>query len=304
MKKLALILAFLIGSVASAFAACTSPAVMHDFPGTSFNMSLATVPDGNCGSNVAVPTWAGGTLGAMANYGTSPGAVLVPGVNAFITNTPPVSQSGTWTVQPGNTANTTPWLASISQGGNTAKVQAGNAAAAADVAVTVTDPNVLAAINAAIPAGTNLIGKVGIDQTTPGTTNNVTLGDASSNALVLDPCQGAVTTTPISISSAATSVIVAGTSAKKTYICGMMLFSAGTTNVGIVQGSGSTCGTSTLGLIGGATAGTGPNLTAQAGFNASPAGYHIAATTVNANDICLINGSAIQVSGYIATAVR
>lgn len=94
---------------------------------------------------VSVPTWGGGTLGAMANYGTSPGAVLVPGVNAFVTNTNangqaamaasspvviasnqsavPVSltsttitgtvaatQSGTWTVQPGNTANTTAWL--------------------------------------------------------------------------------------------------------------------------------------------------------------------------------------------------
>jgi hypothetical protein len=82
---------------------------MHDFPGTAFNMSLATAPDTNCESNVAVPTWGGGTLGAMANYGTSPGAVLVPGVNAFITNTPPVSQSGTWTVQPGNTPNTTAW---------------------------------------------------------------------------------------------------------------------------------------------------------------------------------------------------
>jgi hypothetical protein len=37
------------------------------------------------------------------------------------------TQSGTWTVQPGNTANTTPWLASISQGGNTAGVTAGGA---------------------------------------------------------------------------------------------------------------------------------------------------------------------------------
>lgn len=36
---------------------------------------------------VYVAHWAGGALGAMANYGTSPGAVLVPGVNAFITNT-------------------------------------------------------------------------------------------------------------------------------------------------------------------------------------------------------------------------
>ncbi len=39
----------------------------------------------------------------------------------------PASQSGTWTVQPGNTANTTPWLATISQGGNSATVSAGGA---------------------------------------------------------------------------------------------------------------------------------------------------------------------------------
>lgn len=32
------------------------------------------------------------------------------------------TQSGTWTVQPGNTANTTPWLATINQGGNSAVV--------------------------------------------------------------------------------------------------------------------------------------------------------------------------------------
>lgn len=34
-----------------------------------------------------ITSWAGGTLGAMANYGTSPGAVLVPGANVFVTNT-------------------------------------------------------------------------------------------------------------------------------------------------------------------------------------------------------------------------
>lgn len=39
----------------------------------------------------------------------------------------PVSQSGTFTCQPGNTANTTPWLATINQGGNSASVTAGNA---------------------------------------------------------------------------------------------------------------------------------------------------------------------------------
>jgi hypothetical protein len=36
--------------------------------------------------SMGLTQWATGTLGAMANYGTSPGAVLVPGVNAFVTN--------------------------------------------------------------------------------------------------------------------------------------------------------------------------------------------------------------------------
>lgn len=37
------------------------------------------------------------------------------------------TQSGTWTVQPGNTPNTSPWLITINQGGNSAFVTAGNA---------------------------------------------------------------------------------------------------------------------------------------------------------------------------------
>lgn len=42
-------------------------------------------------------------------------------------------------------------------------------------AAVVTDPAVLAAVQSAIPAGTNLIGKVGVDQTTPGNTNGLAL---------------------------------------------------------------------------------------------------------------------------------
>jgi hypothetical protein len=49
----------------------------------------------------------GSALGAPSNYGTSPGAVTVPGVNAFVTNTPAVSQSGNWTARVvGNTGST------------------------------------------------------------------------------------------------------------------------------------------------------------------------------------------------------
>lgn len=196
----------------------------------------------------SITTWGGGTLGAMANYGTSPGAVLVPGVNAFITNTPAVSQSGTWNVgQSGSwtvsgTGNFTVTQAtgtnlhmvcdsgcSSSAGfadnsaftvGTTAinvlgglydtgadpTITNGSAArarvdshsylfvdcftgcfqatqpisaaslplptgAAQDSSLTTIDTDLKA--NVTLHAGANIVGKVGIDQTTPGTTNGV-----------------------------------------------------------------------------------------------------------------------------------
>lgn len=54
--------------------------------GTAANLNATVVGTGTFAVQASVPTWAGGTLGAMANYGTSPGTVLVPGVNAFVTN--------------------------------------------------------------------------------------------------------------------------------------------------------------------------------------------------------------------------
>lgn len=64
MKKLLLTLGFLLGGLSSAFATCASPAVMHDFPGSAFNMSYATnAGDGNCSPNVAII----GTLPAFAS---------------------------------------------------------------------------------------------------------------------------------------------------------------------------------------------------------------------------------------------
>lgn len=53
-------------------------------------------------STGAITSWAGGTLGAMSNYGTSPGAVLVPGVNNFTTGA--VNMAATGTAVPGTVA--------------------------------------------------------------------------------------------------------------------------------------------------------------------------------------------------------
>lgn len=66
-----------------------------------------------------------------------------------------VTESGTWTVQPGNTANTTPWLATINQGGNSATVTASNALKVDGSAVT--QPVSLASLPA-LAAGTAKVG--------------------------------------------------------------------------------------------------------------------------------------------------
>lgn len=68
-------------------------------------------------------------------------------------------------------------------------------------------------VNAALPAGTNLIGKTGIDQTTDGTTNGVR--QTSAYPAGATPITASATGT-----TGATTATLAGTSGKTTYICG------------------------------------------------------------------------------------
>lgn len=65
------------------------------------------------------------------------------------------TQSGTWTVQPGNTANTTPWLTTISQGGNAATVTGSNALKVDGSAVTQPVSGTVAASNFPATVDTN-----------------------------------------------------------------------------------------------------------------------------------------------------
>jgi hypothetical protein len=66
------------------------------------------------GSGVVQPV--SGTITAL--QGTNPWSISGP-VNA--------SQTGNWTIQPGNTPNTIPWLITLNQGGNSATVTPANA---------------------------------------------------------------------------------------------------------------------------------------------------------------------------------
>lgn len=91
-----------VGPTADGSPATTAPVLIGGTVdgSASGNVGVAKIDAAGLAYN-AVTNWGGTALGAMANYGTSPGAVLVPGVNAFITNTVAVSDTtGTATQAP------------------------------------------------------------------------------------------------------------------------------------------------------------------------------------------------------------
>lgn len=134
------------------------------------------------------------------------------------------------------------------------------------------------------------------------TVGSVKLTDGT-NTQVVDPCAGqAKVYTPISLTAGAT--LITGTSAKKTYLCAVQLTTATAQNIAIVEGTGTVCATSTLGLMGGATAGTGWNFAANGGLTFGNGGAALAATTVNANNICLLTSSSGQISGNLVSVVQ
>lgn len=150
MKRILLSLGFLIALCGSSFAACAvTNLTVKDAAGSPVTALVPYADDGSGGSNCSPQiqikqggnvanvdsnhgllvdpasaaawntTWAGGTLGAMANYGTSPGAVLVPGMNAAITNIPAVTQSGAWNVGGAASAPVTMQNAATANGNGT-----------------------------------------------------------------------------------------------------------------------------------------------------------------------------------------
>lgn len=152
-------------------------------------------------------------------------------------------------------------------------------------------------VNAALPAGTNIIGNVRVDQTTPGTTNAVSV-QYGSTALVADPCQ-AVAKTSVPISQTTNTQLLAGTSAKKTYICSIMLVAADAENISLVAGTGSVCGTGTAAVIGGTTAAAGPNLASNGGFAWGSGLATIASGLTNADNVCLFQSASGRVAGVL-----
>lgn len=81
---------------------------------------------------------------------------------------------------------------------------------------------------APVPAGTNLIGKFGIDQTTDGTTNGVRQTNAYPAGAI--PLTASATGT-----TAATTATLAGAAAKTTYICSLSVRANATANTNVTD---------------------------------------------------------------------
>lgn len=230
-----------------------------------------------------------------------------------------VSQFGTW---------------NITNISGTISLPTGAATAANQTTANTSLATIATNTGLAIPAGTALIGKVGFDQTTPGTTNGVSLvgvnaatalagngvtgtGSArvtiasdntafsvnaqfSGTALIADPCQSVTATiSPISITTNTTTKIADATTSKKLYICYLFLTSAAADNVAIIEGTGSTCGSGTAGLVGGTTAANGLNFAANGGAALGNGRASVAATAATNTNLCLITSAATPLAGVM-----
>lgn len=133
---------------------------------------------------------------------------------------------------------------------------------------------------------------------TQGTSTNITA--IGGTATVLDPCHAVTATyTPISITTATTTRIVAPTSAKRTYVCYLFMITVAANNVAIVEGTGGTCGSGTAGVVGGTTAANGLNLLANSGAAFNAGGDVVLATAGTNVDFCLITSAATPLAGVI-----
>jgi hypothetical protein len=141
-------------------------------------------------------------------------AVKVDGsaVTQPVSGTVNAAQSGTWTVQPGNTANTTAWLVT-GAGGTFPATQSGTWNVG-----TVTTVAAVTAITNALPAGTNAIGTVGFTDATPAGTGTISAADAASTTTAGPSGQSILAGTPTANSTV--TFTLAGDSAFRLQVTG------------------------------------------------------------------------------------
>lgn len=132
--------------------------------------------------------------------------------------------------------------------------------------------------------------------TTPPSNASTNIAQIGGTAVVADPCQANVKSY-FATSGTASVKIITGTAAKKTYICSINVVVGAAQNVAIVEGTGTTCATSTVtypGLSGGTTAAGGWNFAANGGIAYGNGSAAVGQATTAADDVCAFVANAVQ----------
>lgn len=130
-------------------------------------------------------------------------------------------------------------------------------------------------------------------------------GAATSALQGTDPCvSGVKSTLPITLATAAVKVIAVGVSAKKIYVCQLNLNNNAADTVAVFEATTATvCVTAPVAVVGAgtsvATAGTGYNFAATGGISLGNGGAQVLQTATNANDLCIAQSAATQLTGSI-----
>lgn len=186
MKKI-LVAAFACLLASPAFAVCPSPVTGKDAAGTTQNFGTVVDGAGSCEGVTAIVDSAGANKLAVSASGQ---ASINAASGAYAAGAL-ASGAGVdgWDLTQGAKGDTA-WTSGSGSVVAVLKAIAGNTAGAVPAGTNLigkfgidqTTPGTTngVQVNAALPAGTNLMGKVGIDQTTPGTTNGTQ--DASTGS--------------------------------------------------------------------------------------------------------------------------
>lgn len=228
----------------------------------------------------------GGNPNGQATMANSAPVVVASNQSAIPVTESAALPSGTNTIGAVNqgtaAAASGAWPAKVTDGTNVQAVKAASTAAGA------TDPSAVVALspNSPLPAGTNNVGTVDVK-------------DSSGNSLLFDPCSQLAHSQAV-INLTASGQLITGTASKQTYICFLQFAISSTAdNVALVEGTGSTCGTSTAGMAGGSTAATGWNLLANGSVTGGSLDRWSFKTATQADNVCLLASSGAQISGVV-----
>lgn len=140
-----------------------------------------------------------------------------------------------------------------------------------------------------------------------GTTGDYeTLNTNASGALWtshIDPCSSeAKITAPFSLT--ARGVIIAAAASKKNYICGIVVVAGAAEIFNLVEGTGTTCQTSTAAIVGSTTAANGLSFAINGGMSVNAGNSTVIAGTGTNVDTCIMPSSTGRLAGFVTYVQR